>query len=60
MFKVANTRVKRAVAGDADAFTQKQAKGAKNLQWAGRPRQWAQHVKSMAGVAPGGGLRGAF
>jgi hypothetical protein len=32
VFRVANMRVKRAVAGDADAFAKKQAEVAKNLQ----------------------------
>jgi hypothetical protein len=60
VFRVANTRVKRAVAGDANAFAQKQAKVAENLQWASCPRQWAQQVRSMAGVAPGRGAPGCI
>jgi hypothetical protein len=55
VFKVANTRVKRVMAGDADAFAQKQAEVAKNLQRAGRPQQWAQQVRSMASVVLGRG-----
>ncbi|CAK9861114.1 unnamed protein product [Sphagnum jensenii] len=38
----------------------KQAKVAENLQRAGHLRQWAQQVKSMAGVAPGRGVPGCI
>jgi hypothetical protein len=60
VFRVANTKVKRVVASDADAFAQKQAKVAKNLQRASCPRQWAQQVRSMVGVAPGRGAPGCI
>jgi hypothetical protein len=60
MFRMANTRVKRAVASYVDAFVQKQAEVVENLHRANRPRQWAQQVRSMAGVAPGRGALGCI
>ncbi|CAK9880488.1 unnamed protein product [Sphagnum jensenii] len=43
------------MAGKHQAHRAKQAEVAENLQRAGHPRQWAQQVKSMAGVVLGRG-----
>lgn len=45
--------MKKVVVVDEDAFAQKQAKVVKCLQQVGRPRQWAQQIKSMASATLG-------